>query len=557
MKGKLIYSLCVCVFISLGDGLNAQVQNPAWFNQVDLTNSDYPFDLWVNSHGDVFEFSRIGAINNHLDGASFSKTDQTGVEIWRQNFFAASDNWQLFPKAITGDENGDIYLLFNEKYRYIDTNVNRICLSKYSSDGLLIWTKYVTDFVENRTEEANETDLTYQNGALYFSGVFAHETLFFSQGLDGVIYKVNAADGSVVFRSTYNSIFDSDDVFKECVVSQSGELHAVGRSRGYIGPFDTYSDYDAISVKFDAAGAYLWENRINGTGNTVDFGINIALDSSGNSYVSNQLKSLGINQNTVHIQKIDPNGVQVWYYTYQGASSGYIRKQPIAVNANGRIVFVTSNNDGIVTTCLNQFTGTELWTSTFSRDALGAQDYQNDMVTSEDGKIYIVGVTRDNTPMGSGTDMTTLCYDSSGFLLWEGYIDVGNYSTSGDHGLCLQWCPENQSVYVAGKGQNPNYNVDILMAKYGNGLSTVSTASMSNQTMKVSPNPFVENFTVTFPSQKSGTAILTDAQGNQLIEQRFFDNEKWTISTYHLAAGVYFLQVKWEESIEVIPLMKQ
>ncbi|UKN02267.1 T9SS type A sorting domain-containing protein [Paracrocinitomix mangrovi] len=543
MKFKIATSITVFILGVSTRKVVAQIQNPEWMNQVHISNTDSPFGLWVNPFGDIYDFGRITAFNGNFSGVTVGKTDQLGNEIWRSNFPASSENWQLFPKAITGDEYGDIYLLLNESYKYTDTTSNRICIKKMDPNGNTIWFKYLTELVNHRTEEVMASNLIYKNGALYLCGTYSDENLYLVQGMDGILLKVNSVDGDIIYRTIYNSIYDSDDVFRSCVVTESGEVHVIGRSRGYVGPMMTYSNYDAISVKFSDSGTFLWEKRFNGTSNAEDFGINIALDEYGNSYLSNQLKSIGINQKTVYINKIDALGNEVWTYSYQGSSSGYVRHQPIAVNANGNIVFVTSNENGIVIKCLDTGNGTEIWTSFYSRDNLGSQDVQHNMITNENGNIYITGITVDGTPYGQGKDMTTLCYNENGQLQWYDYINLGNYSTAGDRGLNLQWCPENNSLYVVGNGQNPDYDTDILIAKYGSGLSTVSLDNGTFSKVKVFPNPFNDQIIIESSGEKITSFQLYSINGTLLLDDKISDSLTMKIDTKHLAPGGYYIQI--------------
>ncbi len=522
-------------------------RTPDWTHNIDITNSDQATDIWVNPEGETYAFARIVNYNDHLDALVITKTNNQGQEVWRRFLYAVNANWQLFANAVTGDENGNVYFMYNEKTRYTDSNRNRIAIRKYSPTGDLIWNQYLTDSVENRTEEANRRVLEYKNGALYLLGSMYDESLWTTQDLDGILYKVNANNGSVIFRKVYNSQYSSDDVLKDLAVNDNGEIWAIGRSRGYAYSGNIYSNYDSFTLKWNANGDLQWERRLNGAGNGEDFGINLTVDAAGNCYTSSQLKRLYINALQVVIEKLSPDGTVLWSTASVSSSTGYTAKQPVKILPNGNVVFATSNSEGINIIALNSDNGTQAWATNFNRNNLGAQNRQSDLAVDHNGNIYITGSSRDNTPYGDGIDMTTLKYSPDGQFEWYSHITFGNYATAGDFGDVVKWNPANESVYIVGSVQDANYNSNYLIAKYGESALEVPTLNQSP--IQVYPNPTRDIVNVKLKPSENIAFELYDING-RLIRQWQADNQAedhHQIDLSGVTQGVYVLKVNADD----------
>ena len=96
---------------------NAQTsRTPNWTHNIDITNSDYATDIWVNPGGETYTFARITNHGGHLDALAITKTNDQGQELWKRFIYAVNTDWQLFANAVVGDENGNLYALFHQVY---------------------------------------------------------------------------------------------------------------------------------------------------------------------------------------------------------------------------------------------------------------------------------------------------------------------------------------------------------------------------------------------------------------------------------------------------------
>lgn len=517
---------------------------PAWTLLANATDTDNVTDLWVSPSGNSYVLGHITTLDEFpdMDGLMFMKVNGYGEEQWRKYIHAVDVNWGLFAGGVAGDGDGNVYIIYSEGYRYTDYTNSRIVVAKYDQAGEEVWSHYLTEEMDGRLESVVSREILYKDGYLYFAGNYT-ANLFANTSLDGLIYKVSAADGSVVAKVIYNGEYGGDDMLREVRVDDSGNMYAIGRSKGLNGPGGIFSNYDALTVKFDADGNKLWEHALNGTGNSEDNGINISVDGEGNSFSSSQVKQIGINQRLVVIEKLSPAGEVRWTHEFQGSSSGYNFKQPIEVLPNGNVVFVTSNEDGINTIVLNGENGTTIWADNYNRGTAGAANRQRDMLVDNEGNIYITGVSRDDTAFGAGYDMVTMKYNSEGGLLWLSNYNNGNYETMGDEGVVIRQDGAG-NVYVAGWTQYADADDDFLIARYGD--AALGTNDVAAVQLTLYPNPVVDVAYIAIPQGNAiNSAVLTDLNGRIV--------KSWNESTLNTAHGEVALNLQGiEQSVYIL-----
>jgi hypothetical protein len=114
----------------------------------------------------------------------------------------------------------------------------------------------------------------------------------------------------------------------------SGNVYVTGYSTG------TGTGYDYATVKYDAAGNELWVARYNGPGNGSDYGRDVAIDASGNSYVTGYSTGSGTGYDFATI-KYDASGNEMGLARYDGPfdDQGF----SIAVGPSGNVC-VTGNS---------------------------------------------------------------------------------------------------------------------------------------------------------------------------------------------------------------------
>src|SRR5436190_3325669 len=141
---------------------------------------------------------------------------------------------------------------------------------------------------------------------------------------------------------TYNGPGNGIDIAFSIVVDNAGNVYVAGNSPGET------SANDITTIKYNAAGQQQWIQRYNGPGNSDD-GTNgtnaIAVDSSGNVYVTGW--SAGTENTDYVVIKYNSNGDQQWAQRYNGPGNGYDAPYGIALDSSGNVyVTGTSTGDG-------------------------------------------------------------------------------------------------------------------------------------------------------------------------------------------------------------------
>lgn len=557
MKKLLIRAVFAAYLLSTGALFAQQEITPSWSFMADATSTDGVTDFWVSQEGSSYILGQITTLPGiaHMDGLMFVKVNSAGEELWRKYIHAADTNWTLMAKGVAGDDSGNTYIVYNESYRYTDYTNNRVIIKKYNPQGNVLWTQDLTENLQGRLESLIAREVFYKNGYLYMAGSYT-ANLFADSDSDGLVYKVNAANGIVDEKIVYDSDYSSDDYFRQAEVDDSGNIWVIGRSRGLNGPGGIYSDYDSLIVKYDAEGNKLWEGILNGSGNSEDHGINLAIDSEGNSYTSSQVKQIGVNQRLVVIRKYSSAGQVIWTHNFQGSSSGHNYKQPVKVLPNGNVVFVTSNEDGINTVVLNGAAGTQVWAANYNRSGAGAANHQRDAIVDSEGNIIITGVSRDNTPFGAGYDMVTLSYSSTGEMNWLSNFNHGNYDTMGDDGVVLRQ-DSTGNIYAIGWTQEADFNDDFLLLKYGSAVMGMKD-NLSGD-IKLYPNP-ANDFT--FLSLQEGmtadNVMLHDMNGRIIKDWKGFElSGNVRLDLDGVSKGIYLLTVKSGAALSSFKIIKK
>lgn len=101
------------------------------------------------------------------------------------------------------------------------------------------------------------------------------------------------------------------DIAYDVAVDDSGNVFVTGQSAG-IG-----SNYDYATIKYNSSGIQQWVQRYNGPGNSTDNAYAIALDPSGNVYVTGRSWGVGTTFDYATI-KYNSSGTQQWVQRYNG-----------------------------------------------------------------------------------------------------------------------------------------------------------------------------------------------------------------------------------------------
>ena len=232
-----------------------------------------------------------------------------------------------------------------------------------------------------------------------------------STGYDYATIKYNT-DGNQVWEARYNGPGNDNDYANALAVDSSGNVYVTGYSYGGSGTY-----YDYATIKYSPDGNQVWEARYNGPGNDNDYANALAVDSSGNVYVTGYSTGSGTGYDYATI-KYNSDGNQLWVIRYNGDANGHDNVSALAIDNSGD-VYVTGYSDGNGTwqdyaTIKYNSDGNQLWVRRY--DGLGStSDYGRAITVDNSGNVYVTGGSGGS---GTGLDCATIKYGSDGNQLW-------------------------------------------------------------------------------------------------------------------------------------------
>ncbi|CAN5871061.1 hypothetical protein BH11BAC7_BH11BAC7_14090 [soil metagenome] len=366
-------------------------------------------------------------------------------------------------------------------------------------------------------------------------------------------------NGNQQWVSSYNGTGNGYDEARAIVTDAAGNVYVTGYSAGLS------ANYDVITIMYDASGVQQWATRFNGTANGFDEGYDIAVDGSGNVYVTGGTVTTTSNLNYITI-KYNSAGAQQWATTYSNTNNATNTEcaYALTLDATGN-VYVTGTSyasaalDHDIATVKYNNSGVQQWVRRYNGPG-SVFDAGNDIVVNAAGEVFVAGYARDLvgttnysyatlkydptgtfqwaaiyngpgndydaanaltlTPAGNiavtgrslGTsstaqDMATILYDPSGAVLWTRIYDGGavNY----DEGIAIVADSSNR-IFVTGYSYKPGSNNDYMTIKYeANGdtswiVKYNGTGNNSDQSYSIALGPTSEIY-VGGMSKGSGT----------------------------------------------------
>ncbi len=474
--------------------------------------------------------------------------------------------------AIALDGSGNVYVTGQS---LMNAGMYNYATVKYNSSGVQQW---VMPYDGTGGTDGATSIAIDPSGNIYVTGAS------FSQTTDNDFATIKYdPSGNQLWVQRYDGPASSGDKANSIKVDANGNVYVTGHSMG-IG-----TGYDYATIKYNTDGVQQWLQRFNGPGHGDDVPYMLALDNSGNVYVTGYSMGSGTGRDFATV-KYNSMGVEQWVQRYNGDGNGLDEAHAIVLDNSGNVL-VTGQSAG-------NGTGNDFATVKYNSSGVRqwVQRY-NSGGNTDDGSTS-VGVDASGNSYVTGSNFTTIKYNSSGVLQWVRVMgggtansiavdDGGNCYITGDHYITIkyntsgdqQWTQTyggvigsvaialdaSGSVYVTGTRWTTSTNPDYITIKYSQllGIQPISSETPNKFSLSQNyPNPFNPSTIIRFavPLNKGGNRGLFvllkiyDILGSEVTT---LVNEKLQPGKYEInfdvskySSGVYYYKLSAGDFIE-------
>jgi hypothetical protein len=258
-------------------------------------------------------------------------------------------------------------------------------------------------------------------GNVYITGTSSTSTA--SMSYTTIKYDTN---GNRVWVATYEGFGSS--FAEKLTVDNDGNVYVTGTSKAAA----PRTDKDLVTVKYDSNGKEIWAARYDGQINwdgmlstSEERPVAVAADSSGNVYVTGT-RGHDVTSSVLTI-KYAANGTELWDALYDGMANVQDEGRGLALDGSGN-VYVT----GAVWTLGADYAllkydanGQRLWEALYSGFS-GTADYPAAPSIDADGSIYVAG---GSYTLNSQPQIATLKYDANGNELSRARYNIEDSNT--------------------------------------------------------------------------------------------------------------------------------
>ena len=298
----------------------------------------------------------------------------------------------------------------------------------------------------------------------------------------------------------YDGAGNATDYPTALALDDSGNVYVTGRTQVSV------YNYDYATIKYNSVGETLWVRRYNGPGeglDSTDEATALAVDVHGGVCVTGRSWGTGTGYDYATL-RYDGNGDTLWVRRYNGPHNEWDRPVALVIDASAN-VYVTGSSESDFLTIKYRSNGDTAWVRRCDIPT-DRGDQPKAIGVDDSGCVYITGLSWNS---GTRYDYATVKYDSGGNLLWTALYD--GPGSGGDAALALA-LDSSGNLYITGYSEGSGTNYDY---------ATVKHDGATGETL------WVRRYNGPGNGYDVATALDVDPSGNVYITGRSEGNGTW------------------------------
>jgi uncharacterized delta-60 repeat protein len=504
--------------------------------------------LAVDGDGNVHVTGGIIKTNLGSDFTTY-KYDEDGDREWKKTYNGPGTGPDE-ASDIALDAAGNVYITGKSFGSGTSSDFATI---KYDDEGNTKWVRRYNG-PGNGFDQPNAITVD-NNGNVYVTG-WSSGSGRFSSDYTTIKY---SNSGDIIWIKRYNGPGNFVDRANAIVVDAQGNVYVTGTSSA------NGASGDYTTIKYDANGNELWVARYDGPGAFTDDALALAVDASGNVYITGGSYDRFVETATI---KYNAAGVEQWIVRYNSPANSFDEGRDIAVDASGNVYIAVTSQGGATSfdyaTIKYNSAGVQQWEVRYNGQANDA-DVAEALVLDAAGDVYVTGGSTGN---GTGLDYATVKYNAAGVQQWEARYngpgngtDIANAIVADDEG----------NVYVTGRSTGIGTGFDYATIKYEQTLNNIITRQETRPGEPVTagepviaklqarayPNAFNKFINLQWSgSDKPVNITITDAMG-RLVEKRTGLGASGIIKTgFQFRKGIYYALIVQGTDKLILKLIK-
>lgn len=309
------------------------VDGSLMWNQIytGTNNFDFSKDIVIDSQQDVYITGQLEAGSGDINMVTV-KYNNAGTFQWDDTYNSSGSDFDS-PVCLAMDGSDNIYMV---GYSENGSDETDYLIRKYNSAGAIQWTQRYDN--ANGPDEPRTAVYDPANDRVLITGSTFITTAF---KLDYWTLSLDASNGAMVWDMNYNGTETDDDIPTGIDVDLAGNTYITGKSKG-IG-----TNFDYVTIRYDVDGTEHWVDRFQISGNGLDNPTDVFASDNGDLFITGYSYNGSTNNDYLTI-KYDTLGGVIWSTRFDGPASNVDNALAMAVDPTGNI-YVTGNSQGAST----------------------------------------------------------------------------------------------------------------------------------------------------------------------------------------------------------------